>query len=175
MQFSSPSLLLLLGCSSFAMSARGSLFFLAANAIGALGSPVAVRDVAPAAATVSTDSSAGVPLFPKEAVQLTDAALKTADSQTTEVDVAAVFGFDSDEDTTAVARRAIKSGQCKAFPGDSKYPKEWMWSIFDLLLGGALIKTTPIAAPCYANSAWSDYDEAKCADISARFTTSDLQ
>jgi hypothetical protein len=157
------------------MFPRGSLFFLAANALGVLGSPVAVRDVAPAAATVSTDSSAGVALFPKEAVQLTDAALETADSQTTDVDVAALFGFENDDEATSVAKRAIKSGQCKAFPGDSKYPKEILWSVFDRLLGGALIKTTPIAAPCYKKSPWNDYDEAKCADISARFTTSDLQ
>jgi hypothetical protein len=157
------------------MPARGSLFLLAANAIGALGNPVAVRDVTPAGATVSTDSSAGVALFPKEAVQLTDEALKTADSQTTEVDVGALFGFDGDDETNAVARRAIKSGQCKAFPGDSNFPKEKVWSIFDRLLGGALIRTTPIAAPCYKNSTWNNYDEAKCADISARFTTSDLQ
>jgi hypothetical protein len=157
------------------MSARGSLLFLAANAIGALGSPVALRDVTPAAATVSADSLAGVALFPLEAVQLTDEALKIADSQTSEVDVGALFGFDGGNETKAIAKRALRSGQCKAFPGDSNYPKEWVWSVFDLLLGGALIKTTPIAAPCYKNSAWNDYDEGKCADISARFTTADLQ
>ncbi|CAG5182752.1 uncharacterized protein ALTATR162_LOCUS10317 [Alternaria atra] len=156
------------------MSARGSLLFLAANAIGALGSPVALRDVTPAAATVSADSPAGVALFPLETVQLTDEALKTADSQTSEVDVGALFGFDGGNETKAIAKRALRSGQCKAFPGDSNYPKEWVWSVFDLLLGGALIKTTPIAAPCYKNSAWNDYDEGKCADISARFTTADL-
>jgi hypothetical protein len=157
------------------MSARGPLLFLAANAIGALGSPVAVRDIAPAAAKVSTNSPAGVALFPHEAVQLTEKVLKTAESQTSEVDVNGLFGFDSGNETTAISKRALSSGQCKAFPGDSNYPKEWVWSIFDLLLGGALIKTTPIAAPCYKKSAWDNYDEMKCADISARFTTADLQ
>jgi hypothetical protein len=157
------------------MPVRRTLLFLAANAIGAVGNPITVRDVAPAAATVSTDSPAGAALFPQEAVQLTEEALRTADRQTREVDVAALFGFDGGNETKAVSKRALRSGQCKAFPGDSNYPKEWVWSIFDLLLGGALIKTTPIAAPCYKKSAWSDYDEAKCADVSARFTTADLQ
>jgi hypothetical protein len=164
------------------MSARGSLLFLAASAIGALGSPVVVRDaattesVAPAATTVPADSSAGVALFPVEAVQLTDEVLKVADSQTEEVDVLALFGFQNSTDTTtAAARRAKRSGACKAFPGDWNYPKSLVWSIFDLLLGGALIKTTPVAAPCYKTSVWNDYDEAKCADLSARFTAAELQ
>ncbi|KAI4704725.1 hypothetical protein J4E89_009602 [Alternaria sp. Ai002NY15] len=152
------------------MSARRSLLFLAANAIGALGSPVAFRDVAPAAATVSTNSPAGVALFPNEAVQLTNDALNAAARQTSEIDVVSLFGFDNEEETT----HGISSGQCKVFPGDSDYPEESVWSTFDNLLGGALIKTTPIAAPCYKDSAWNDYNEAKCADISARFTTSDL-
>jgi hypothetical protein len=164
------------------MSARGSLLLLAASAIGALGNPVVIRDaaatetsIAPAATTVSADSSAGVALFPGEVVQLTDDVLKVADSQTEEVDVLALFGFENSTDTTAATKRAKRSGACKAFPGDWNYPKSLVWSIFDLLLGGALIKTTPVAAPCYKTSAWNDYDEAKCADISTRFTTADLQ
>jgi hypothetical protein len=175
------SLAFLLNCSSFAMSARGSLLFLAASAIGALGSPVVVRDaaatesVAPAATTVPADSSAGAALFPVEAVQLTDDVLRVADSQTEEVDILALFGFENSTNTTAAARRAKRSGACKAFPGDWNYPKSLVWSIFDLLLGGALIKTTPVAAPCYKTSAWNDYDETKCADISARFMTAELQ
>jgi len=152
------------------MSARRSLLLLAANAIDALGSPVAFRDVAPAAATVSTNSPAGVALFPNEAVQLTNDALNEAARQTSQINVVSLFGFDNEEETP----HGISSGQCKVFRGDSDYPEESVWSAFDSLLGGALIKTTPIAAPCYKDSAWNDYDEAKCADISARFTTSDL-
>ncbi|KAH1499829.1 hypothetical protein KXV92_002209 [Aspergillus fumigatus] len=33
------------------------------------------------------------------------------------------------------------------------------WELFDLLLGGALVKTVPLAASCY--SAWSEYDAAE--------------
>ena len=59
------------------------------------------------------------------------------------------------------------------FPGDWNYPKINIWSKFDALLGGALIKTTPIAVPCYKSS--GVYDEVKCADVSKRFTIADLQ
>jgi hypothetical protein len=162
------------------MSAR--LFLLASNAIGALSTPLLVRDIAdsvasfaPAAATVSTDSPAGAALFPQEAVQLTEDALRTATSQINEADVYKLFGFGDSNETAAAAKREIKKGECKAFPGDSNYPREFVWSIFDSLLGGALIKTTPVASPCYKESQWNNYDEAKCEDVSARFTTADLQ
>jgi hypothetical protein len=160
------------------MPARGSLFFLAAIGIGALGTPVDIRDVvaakasiAPAATTVPTDSPAGAALFPAEAVQLTDEALRLANDQTDEVDVVALFGFENS--TAATAKNARRSGACKAFPGDWNYPKKLVWNVFDLLLGGALIKTTPIAAPCYKSS--GVYDEAKCAGITKEFTTAELQ
>lgn len=162
------------------MSARA--LFLIANAIGVFSTPISVRDVAdpavsiaPAAVTVSANSPAGAALFPQEAVQLTDDALKTADSQVENADILELFGFGDSNSTAVVTKRASSKDQCKAFPGDSNYPKEFIWSIFDLLLGGALIKTTPVAAPCYKNSAWQDYDEAKCEDISTRFMTADLQ
>jgi hypothetical protein len=160
------------------MPARASLLLLAANVVGSLGSPVVVRDavatevsMAPAATIVPTDSPAGAALFPAEAVQLTEEALKLANDQTDEVDVVALFGFENS--TAAAAKNARRSGACKAFPGDKNYPKKLVWNVFDLLLGGALIKTTPVAAPCYRSS--GVYDEAKCAGISKKFTTAELQ
>jgi hypothetical protein len=157
----------------------GELFlFLAANAIAALGSPIVEQDalvtgatLAPAAITVPTDSSAGAPLFPLEAVQLTEEVLAAANSRTNDVDVIDLFGFENN--TTVPARTARGSAPCKAFPGDWNYPRKVVWNIFDLLLGGSLIKTTPVAAPCYKSS--GVYDEARCEHISSRFTTPGLQ
>ena len=160
----------------FAMYSGGSLLFLFANAVGTLSSPFAIREaVTPAATTVSTDSPAGALLFPWESVQLTEDVLKETNSQMNDVDVATLFGFDNSIETTIKTRRQISSGECKALSGDESYPKLSVWSAFDSLLGGVLIKTTPVAAPCYKNSAWDDYDESKCEDISARFMTADLQ
>lgn len=156
-----------------------SLFLLVCTATSTVASPVIARkgtasstSVAPAATTVPADSSTGVDLFDNEAIQLTEQVLKDVSSQTNDTNVIALFDFqnDTDSDAAALSRR---SGACKAFPGDWNYPKSLTWSLFDLLLGRALIKTTPVAAPCYKSS--GVYNAAKCADISKRFTTADLQ
>lgn len=157
------------------MSPRGCLLALLANAIGVVASPVAVRDatasISPAATTVSRNSPAGAELFSAEAVQLTDKVLEKADAQINGTDIFTLIGFD-DSTKSAGVRRNRRSGACKTFPGDWNYPLPSVWSLFDAFLGGALIKTTPVAAPCYKSS--GVYDAAKCADISARFTTADL-
>jgi len=161
------------------MSLRGYFLLFLGNAIGGLASPAVTRyasaadaSTAPAATTVSLASSAGVDLFDAEAVQLTDDVLNSVKAQTNETDILAVFGFENSTGTAEV-RLDRRSGFCKAFPGDWNYPVPAVWSLFDLLLGRALIKTVPVAAPCYKSS--GVYDAAKCADISARFTTADLQ
>ncbi|KAI8941278.1 hypothetical protein NX059_002508 [Plenodomus lindquistii] len=158
------------------MSSRGCLFVLLVNAV--VANPVVVRDatasdasIAPATATVSADSPAGVDLFSAEAVQLTDDVLESIDAQVNGTDVLALIGFD-DSAGSAGAKRTRGNAACKTFPGDWNYPLPIVWSLFDTLLGGALIKTTPVAAPCYKSS--GVYDAAKCADVSARFTTANL-
>ena len=89
-----------------------------------------------------------VGLFPFESIQLQE-----SDLAALEPDVAALFNFANA--TTADASSARRSAQnCKVFPGDPEWPADYIWDIFNVLLGGALIKTVPIAAPCY--SAW-DY------------------
>lgn len=161
------------------MTLRSHLLLLLASGLGSLGSPVIASDamtsasVSPAAETVIADSSAGTNIFPQEAVQLTDDVLYSVDQQLSEVDVLALFGFENSTDRTAEARRVRRSGVCKVYPGDWNFPAKAVWNVFDLLLGGALIKTTPVAAPCYKSS--GVYDAAKCADISARFMTDELQ
>jgi hypothetical protein len=158
------------------MAARSLLFVLLT---GVRANPFVARQdvdasIAPAATTVSTDSPAGVALFSAEAVQLTDEALQAASAQAnSSTDVLALFGFENSTSAANTRRLAQRSGKCKVFPGDWNYPSSLVWNIFDLLLGGALIKTTPVAAPCYKD--FGVYDEAKCADITARFTTANLQ
>lgn len=156
-----------------------ALLLLACATVGTVAKPVIPRDdvatsasIAPAATTLPSGSSAGVDLFDSETVQLTDQTLLKIDAQTNATDVVALVGFENSTDSTA-AVLSRRSGICKTFPGDLNYPKPLVWSIFDTLLGGALIKTTPVAAPCYKSS--GVYDEAKCADISNRFTKADLQ
>jgi hypothetical protein len=50
--------------------------------------------------------------------------------------------------------------QCKAFPGDASWPSPATWDSLNQTLGGALIQTVPLAAPCYRN--WPQYDAAAC-------------
>lgn len=156
-----------------------ALLLLAHTAASSLASPVVGRDatasgtaIAPAATTVSSQSPAGVELFDAETVQLTEEVLRDVNSKENGTDLLSMVGF-GDDPGAAAAALSRRDSACKAFPGDWNYPKQIVWSLFDLLLGGALIKTTPIAAPCYKSSGL--YDEAKCADVSTRFTTADLQ
>lgn len=51
---------------------------------------------------------------------------------------------------------------CKTFPDDETWPSPARWNTFNTSLGGALIKSVPPAAACYAG----DYNNAaKCAEV----------
>lgn len=117
--------------------------------------------VAPAAVEVPIDSAAsGVDYFPFEARQLTDEVL--ANLTALNLTGASQFGFDN---ATAAAAVTKGGGTCKAFPGHAEWPSAVEWLVLDLLLGGALIKGVPVAAPCFSD--WPQYDTAKCAEITA--------
>ena len=77
----------------------------------------------------------------------------------------ALFGF-------AAARSPPSAATCKTFPTDATWPAEEDWSRLNATLNGALVKTVPIAAPCYPGPA---FDQARCATIAAQWGTSDLQ
>ncbi|KAH8884410.1 isoamyl alcohol oxidase-like protein [Thozetella sp. PMI_491] len=97
----------------------------------------------------STSSNSSVPYFDWETQQLSDAQLAAAFAPT-------------------VAPAAAKGGQqCKVFPGDAAWPSDAVWSNFNASVGGALIKTVPLAAPCYKN--WPQYDPVKCAQVTANW------
>lgn len=76
-------------------------------------------------------------------------------------------------DTEAVSRRASAANLvCKLLPSDKTWPVATVWSLVNLLTGQGIIQTTPLAAPCYNGPL---YNAAKCADITARWSDSDLQ
>lgn len=65
-----------------------------------------------------------------------------------------------------------KDLKCKVFPGDTEWPSDHQWALLNKTTNGALIKTTPIAAPCFAGPL---YDADKCAYIASQWTNSSLQ
>ncbi|KAF1993794.1 FAD/FMN-containing isoamyl alcohol oxidase-like protein MreA [Amniculicola lignicola CBS 123094] len=73
-------------------------------------------------------------------------------------------------DNSAVNSNATlqPKGYCKVFPGDADWPSDDTWGRLNGLLGGALIPTVPLAAPCYQN--WGVYDKEKCAVIAGNRT-----
>ncbi|KAJ5816337.1 FAD linked oxidase N-terminal [Penicillium robsamsonii] len=115
------------------------------------------------AGRISSASVASQPLFESEKFQLTDQDIaKLSQEQSALVK----FGSDGIDEITQPTRG------CKVFPGDRNWPSQSTWSILDNLLGGALIKTVPIAAVCY--SSWPEYDSAKCEKITAQWNDSYL-
>lgn len=119
--------------------------------------------VAPAGEVVSDGTRA--PSDPA-ATLLTDAVLgNLTDRELSNIEL---FAFDA---TPEVTKRA-KSQQCKTFPGDALWPTRTIWKVFNLLTGNALIETVPIGAVCYEGT--PAYDEAKCADVLARWAQSGL-
>jgi hypothetical protein len=103
-------------------------------------------------------------------LQLTDTVL--ANLTACELSDIELFQFDDNADLGVVSKRAAK-GDCKVYPGDSRWPSRLTWGVFNLLTGGALIETVPIGAVCYPNS--GVYDANKCSDILAKWTQSETQ
>ena len=111
---------------------------------------------------VSNASEAGAPLFKSESFQLTEKSL-----QSLKPNQSAVFGFSN---TSAVH---VNGAKCRLLPGDKSWPSDSTWSQFDDALGGALIKTVPLAASCYQS--WPEYDSDKCKNVSTYWTVSYMQ
>lgn len=133
--------------------------------------PSVTASIEPAATVVPTDSSAGVPLFAVEAVQLTDPVITELvnDDDAQISDYAYLFAFDNSSAITPAARsrRVRRAAKCKTYPGDLLWPSKLIWGIFDLVLGGALEPIVPLASPCYKDSVYNNYDATKCAAITA--------
>jgi hypothetical protein len=130
-----------------------------AGLLGAL--LLAAPGAASAGTKASSASDAGVPLFKSETVQLTEKSLSP--NQT------ALFGFGKNASRPSTPHK----GQCRLLPGDKSWPSDSVWGQFDDLLGGALIKTVPLAAACYPS--WPEYDVDKCKNVTADWTVSYMQ
>jgi len=57
--------------------------------------------------------------------------------------------------------------KCRVFPGDSDWPITAVWQELNTTLSGALIKAVPAASVCYKQTAFNNYDEAKCTNLSS--------
>ncbi|KAF2272840.1 FAD/FMN-containing isoamyl alcohol oxidase-like protein MreA [Westerdykella ornata] len=130
----------------------------------AYGQSSSVSSLEPAATIVPEDSAAGAPLLEGERIQLTEAVVERLEKDKTTAEIADLFAFGTEG---TVQKRG--SARCKTYPGDARWPADWIWDVFNLLLGGSLIPTVPISAPCY-DSQWGRKDPAKCNDIVSRFT-----
>ncbi|KAF4626895.1 hypothetical protein G7Y89_g11260 [Cudoniella acicularis] len=129
---------------------------------------VNASSLAPAAAVVSNATSdSAAALFAPETIQLTEDVV--ANLSNINLVNASLFAFGADE--TSVEKRS--STGCKVFPGDAAWPSTLVWWIFDLLLGNSLIKTIPLAAPCYND--WPTVENAaECTYISNDWENSTL-
>lgn len=137
-------------------------------ASASLARAISTTSLAAASTTVVATTDSAPLLFHNEKVQLTEGVLSDVAATLQNSTVANMFAFASD---SSVAKRSVHNS-CKVMPGDFLWPVELIWEVFDLLLGGSLIKTVPLGSYCYPD--WPQYDAAKCASISADWLTSDL-
>lgn len=115
--------------------------------------------MAPATDIVAADSTdAVVQYFDAETAQLTDEVL--ANLTSLQLSNITLFAFDTVE--TSKAKRSL-FGACKTYPGDLLWPTDLVWTVFNIISGGALIKNKPYAAPCY--DSFGNYNAAQCATI----------
>lgn len=117
---------------------------------------------------VPADSAdSGVSYFSFESSQLTNQVL----ANLTALNLTGIENFDFGNASSAAARRG--SAECKVLPGDAAWPSNIIWTVFDLLLGGALIQAVPVAAPCYSN--WPQYNANECANITSEWSSPEFQ
>ncbi len=60
---------------------------------------------------------------------------------------------------------------CRYMPGDAAWPSANAWRELNATVGGRLIATVPLAAPCHDPT----YDAQQCAAIKSNWTFSPLQ
>ncbi|KAJ3962531.1 hypothetical protein N0V92_000697 [Colletotrichum tropicale] len=128
----------------------------------ALRAAATVSDIEPAVEVVAATAAAGALLQSTEVQQLTeDVVTRIFDHEAT-AEYASYFTFGDDPVRPPTQPQARPA--CKAFPGDSSWPRDEAWGVLDQLLGGALTPTKPLGAPCY-DSQWGARDDIECANI----------
>jgi hypothetical protein len=133
------------------------------------GQPPAPPNIEPAATMVPTVFAAGAPLQHSETVQLTDRVVERLFTDNSTADFARYFSFDNSTGISATRTRGATSHACRTFPGDPNWPEKPVWDILNVLLGGALIPTVPIAASCY-DTQWGKKDATECTNVANNFT-----
>ncbi|KAI1272075.1 FAD binding domain-containing protein [Xylaria sp. FL0933] len=123
--------------------------------------PADASTVAPAFAVFDASSSnATANLFPGETRQLTHEIL--ANLTNLSLTNSVLFNFPDP------GAPITPPEDCKNFPGDSvKFPGSVTLTVFNLLLGGSLIHTKPLASPCFSD--FDNKDSAKCAEITSNW------
>ncbi|TKX25719.1 FAD-binding domain-containing protein 12 [Elsinoe australis] len=66
------------------------------------------------------------------------------------------------------APASTNSSACRCFPGDACWPSTQVWQGLNQTVGGRLVATVPLAAPCH-DSVFSTYDNATCANLQAEW------
>ncbi|KUJ11049.1 FAD-binding domain-containing protein [Mollisia scopiformis] len=115
--------------------------------------PATSGTVTPAAAVVAAKGN-----FAWESVQLTQSVL----TNLTNLNLTNIALFKYPTSTAA------STSQCKVFPGDADWPGPVTWEILNILSGDALIKTVPLAAPCFTS--WPEYNATECAIITSSWS-----
>ncbi|KAF4835215.1 FAD-linked oxidoreductase ZEB1 [Colletotrichum tropicale] len=128
----------------------------------ALRAAATVSDIKPAVEVVAATTAAGALLQSTEVQQLTEEVVTRIFDHETTAEYASYFTFGDDPVRPPTQPQARPA--CKAFPGDPSWPRDEVWGVLDQLLGGALIPTKPLGAPCY-DSQWGARDDIECANI----------
>lgn len=113
-------------------------------ASASLAGAISTTSLTAAATTVTATANAADSLFQNERVQLTESVLSDVSAALQNSTVANMFAFASNP---TKSKRSPQHG-CKVMPEDSWWPVKPIWDVFDILLGGSLIKTG--AYPTYA-------------------------
>ncbi|KAJ5502342.1 FAD linked oxidase N-terminal [Penicillium fimorum] len=142
----------------------GVTLIASASLVGA----ISTTSLTEAATTVTVTADSAPSLFQNEKVQLTESVLSDVSAALQNSTVANMFAFASE---STVPKRSVPHS-CKVMPGDSWWPVDLIWDVFDILLGGSLIKTVPLASYCYPD--WPQYNADKCASVSANWLNSNL-
>ena len=66
---------------------------------------------------------------------------------------------------------AAPQPSCRCLPGDPCWPKSQEWKTLNDTVGGRLVATTPLAAPCHDPT----YNATECANIKALWAFPNLQ
>lgn len=129
------------------------------------------KDFSGAFEIVAPDTTnADVDYFEFETAQLTPQVIANLASEGA-VDVSP---FDFAVPGESSTQKGIPRPRCKAYPGTPEWPSDLVWKQFDTLLGGRLVKTVPLAAPCF--NSWPQVkDEARCAVVKSRWGTPRFQ